>query len=47
MIREQNSPQLAKLGRRILERREQERAFVEGERDQLEAVGEGALEPVG
>ena len=47
MLVEQHGTQLGQLGRRILERGEQDAAFAERERDQLDAVDHGAVEAVG
>ena len=47
MLVEQHGTQLGQLGRRILERGEQDGAFADRERDQLDAVDHGAVEAVG
>ena len=47
MVGKQDGAQLGELGRRVFQGGEQEGAIVEAERDQLDAFGDGALEPVG
>ena len=44
VVAEQDSAQLGELGRRVFQRREQEGALVDGERDQLDAATPGSEE---